>query len=102
MFVCRLVAKPCSHLLQIQAEGPRQAQPNDVLEKVYRSKTVLDAPLLASDTLPVRRATIVNAICYLSSLVSRQQTTGGALQAAGLGGAENTEMVPHPSEPGQA
>lgn len=45
VFVYRLVAEPCAHLLQIQAAVPRQAQPNDVLEKVYQSKTV---PLLAS------------------------------------------------------
>lgn len=44
LFVCRLVAKPCAHLLQIQEVVPRQAQPNDVLEKVYRSKAVQKAP----------------------------------------------------------
>lgn len=38
----------------------------------------------------------------LSSLVSRHKTTGRTLQAAGLGGAENTEMVSYPPEPGQA
>uniref|UniRef100_A0A3Q3XPZ9 TLC domain-containing protein n=1 Tax=Mola mola TaxID=94237 RepID=A0A3Q3XPZ9_MOLML len=34
----RLVAKPCAHILQIQAGVPRRAQPNDVLERVYQSK----------------------------------------------------------------
>ncbi|KAE8293600.1 Ceramide synthase 5 [Larimichthys crocea] len=34
----RLVAKPCARILQIQAGVPRRAQPNDVLERVYRSK----------------------------------------------------------------
>lgn len=38
----RLVAKPCAHILQIQAGVPRQAQPNAVLEKVYQSKTCPD------------------------------------------------------------
>ncbi|XP_070696182.1 ceramide synthase 5-like [Pempheris klunzingeri] len=38
----RLVAKPCAHILQIQAGVPRRAQPNDVLEKVYQSKTSPD------------------------------------------------------------
>lgn len=42
----RLVAKPCSRLLHIQAEGPRQAQPNDVLEKMYRSKACPDSKQL--------------------------------------------------------
>ncbi|KAF7655648.1 hypothetical protein LDENG_00053040 [Lucifuga dentata] len=36
----RLVAKPCAHILQIQAGVSRQAQPNGVLERVYLSKTV--------------------------------------------------------------
>ncbi|KAM6981924.1 ceramide synthase 5-like [Tautogolabrus adspersus] len=38
----RLVAKPCAHILQIQAGLPRRAQSNDVLEKVYLSKTSPD------------------------------------------------------------
>lgn len=38
--VYRLVAKPCAHILQIQAGVPRRAQPNDVLERVFQSKTV--------------------------------------------------------------
>ncbi|XP_041801511.1 ceramide synthase 5-like [Chelmon rostratus] len=38
----RLVAKPCAHILQIQAGVPRQAQPNDVLERVYQSKMCPD------------------------------------------------------------
>ncbi|XP_070825529.1 ceramide synthase 5-like [Chaetodon trifascialis] len=38
----RLVAKPCAHILQIQAGVPRQAQPNDVLERLYLSKTCPD------------------------------------------------------------
>ncbi|KAG7521426.1 ceramide synthase 5-like [Solea senegalensis] len=38
----RLVAKPCAHILQIQAGVPRQAQPNAVLEKLYQSKTSPD------------------------------------------------------------
>lgn len=38
--VYRLVAKPCAHILQIQAGVPRQAQPNAVLERLYQSKTV--------------------------------------------------------------
>ncbi|XP_068601687.1 ceramide synthase 5-like [Brachionichthys hirsutus] len=38
----RLVAKPCAHILQIEAGVPRQAQPNDALERVYRSKTSQD------------------------------------------------------------
>ncbi|XP_029292152.1 ceramide synthase 5-like isoform X2 [Cottoperca gobio] len=42
----RLVAKPCAHILQIQAGVPRQAQPNAVLEKVYQSKTCPDTRLL--------------------------------------------------------
>ncbi|XP_008276023.1 ceramide synthase 5-like [Stegastes partitus] len=39
----RLVAKPCAHILQIQAGVPRQAQPNAVLERLYQSKTCPDA-----------------------------------------------------------
>uniref|UniRef100_A0A674N284 Ceramide synthase 5 n=1 Tax=Takifugu rubripes TaxID=31033 RepID=A0A674N284_TAKRU len=42
----RLVARPCALLLHIQAAEPRQAQPNDVLEKVYRSKTCPDSKQL--------------------------------------------------------
>ncbi|XP_018541478.1 ceramide synthase 5 [Lates calcarifer] len=38
----RLVAKPCAHILQIQAGVPRRAQPNAVLEKLYQSKTCPD------------------------------------------------------------
>nr|XP_046252446.1 ceramide synthase 5-like [Scatophagus argus] len=38
----RLVAKPCAHILQIQAGVPRRAQPNDVLERVFQSKTCPD------------------------------------------------------------
>ncbi|XP_040007617.1 ceramide synthase 5-like isoform X1 [Xiphias gladius] len=38
----RLVAKPCAHILQIQAGVPRQAQPNAVLERLYLSKTCPD------------------------------------------------------------
>ncbi|XP_045899206.1 ceramide synthase 5-like, partial [Micropterus dolomieu] len=38
----RLVAKPCAHILQIQAGEPRKAQPNDVLERMYQSKTCPD------------------------------------------------------------
>ncbi|XP_044207627.1 ceramide synthase 5-like isoform X1 [Thunnus albacares] len=38
----RLVAKPCAHILQIQAGVHRQAQPNAVLERVYQSKTCPD------------------------------------------------------------
>uniref|UniRef100_A0AAQ4R6S8 TLC domain-containing protein n=1 Tax=Gasterosteus aculeatus aculeatus TaxID=481459 RepID=A0AAQ4R6S8_GASAC len=34
----RLVAKPCAHILHIQAGVPRRAQPNAVLEKVFQSK----------------------------------------------------------------
>ncbi|KAI3357613.1 hypothetical protein L3Q82_016030, partial [Scortum barcoo] len=34
----RLVAKPCAHILQIQAGEPRRAQPNNVLERVHQSK----------------------------------------------------------------
>lgn len=41
--VYRLVAKPCAHILQIQAGVPRQAQPNAVLEKLYQSKMVYEA-----------------------------------------------------------
>ncbi|KAM9831006.1 ceramide synthase 5-like [Syngnathus typhle] len=42
----RLVAKPCAHILQIQAGVQRQAQPNAVLEKLYQSKTCPDAKQL--------------------------------------------------------
>ncbi|XP_051914987.1 ceramide synthase 5-like isoform X2 [Hippocampus zosterae] len=42
----RLVAKPCAHILQIQAGLHRQAQPNAVLERVYLSKTCPDAKQL--------------------------------------------------------
>jgi len=38
--VLRLVAKPCAHILQIQAGVLRRAQPNAVLERLYQSKTV--------------------------------------------------------------
>lgn len=41
--VYRLVAKPCAHILQIQAGASRQAQPNVILERVYMSKTVHNA-----------------------------------------------------------
>ncbi|XP_015250233.1 ceramide synthase 5-like [Cyprinodon tularosa] len=39
----RLVAKPCAHILQIQAGVPRRAQPNAVLERLYQSNTCPDA-----------------------------------------------------------
>ncbi|XP_056129181.1 ceramide synthase 5-like [Lampris incognitus] len=42
----RLVAKPCAHILQIQAGVSRQAQPNVVLERVYVSTTCPDAKQL--------------------------------------------------------
>ncbi|XP_061534611.1 ceramide synthase 5-like [Phycodurus eques] len=42
----RLVAKPCAHILQIQAGVHRQVQPNAVLERVYLSKTCPDAKKL--------------------------------------------------------
>ncbi|XP_077457407.1 ceramide synthase 5-like [Stigmatopora argus] len=42
----RLVAKPCAHILQIQAGVHRQAQSNAVLERVYLSKTCPDAKQL--------------------------------------------------------
>ncbi|KAM9856189.1 ceramide synthase 5-like [Aulostomus maculatus] len=42
----RLVAKPCAHILQIQAGVHRQAQPNAVLERVYQSKTCPDTKQL--------------------------------------------------------
>lgn len=38
----RLVAKPCAHILQIQAGVPRQAQPNAILERLYQSKASPD------------------------------------------------------------
>ena len=38
--VCRLVAKPCAHILQIQAGASRRAQPNALLERVFTSTTV--------------------------------------------------------------
>ncbi|XP_041655260.1 ceramide synthase 5-like isoform X2 [Cheilinus undulatus] len=38
----RLVAKPCAHILQIQAGVPRRAQSSDVLERVYQSKACPD------------------------------------------------------------
>ncbi|XP_029011739.1 ceramide synthase 5-like [Betta splendens] len=38
----RLVAKPCAHILQIQAGAPQRAQPNAVLEQLYRSKACPD------------------------------------------------------------
>ncbi|XP_034447670.1 ceramide synthase 5-like [Hippoglossus hippoglossus] len=38
----RLVAKPCAHILQIQAGVPRQALPNAALERLYLSKTSPD------------------------------------------------------------
>ncbi|KAG7228201.1 hypothetical protein INR49_013364 [Caranx melampygus] len=37
-----LVAKPCAHILQIQAGVPRRAQPNAVLERLYQSKACPD------------------------------------------------------------
>uniref|UniRef100_A0A667Y0S6 Ceramide synthase 5 n=1 Tax=Myripristis murdjan TaxID=586833 RepID=A0A667Y0S6_9TELE len=39
----RLVAKPCARILQIQAGVSRQAQPNAVLERVYKSMTCPDS-----------------------------------------------------------
>uniref|UniRef100_A0AAQ6AMF0 Ceramide synthase 5 n=1 Tax=Amphiprion ocellaris TaxID=80972 RepID=A0AAQ6AMF0_AMPOC len=38
----RLVAKPCAHILQIEAGVPRRAQPNAVLERLYQSKMCPD------------------------------------------------------------
>uniref|UniRef100_A0A3B5M3S5 Homeobox domain-containing protein n=1 Tax=Xiphophorus couchianus TaxID=32473 RepID=A0A3B5M3S5_9TELE len=38
--VHRLVARPCAHILQIQAGAPRRVQPNAVLERLYQSNTV--------------------------------------------------------------
>ncbi|XP_029361917.1 ceramide synthase 5-like isoform X1 [Echeneis naucrates] len=38
----RLVAKPCAHILQIQAGVPRRAQPNPILEQLYQSKACPD------------------------------------------------------------
>lgn len=40
LYVHRLVAKPCAHMLQIQAGVPRRVQPNTVLERLYQSNTV--------------------------------------------------------------
>ncbi|KAM8830064.1 ceramide synthase 5-like isoform 2-T2 [Synchiropus picturatus] len=42
----RLVAKPCAHILHIQAGHHRRAQPNVVLERVYQSKTSPDSKQL--------------------------------------------------------
>ncbi|XP_072223910.1 ceramide synthase 5-like [Leuresthes tenuis] len=39
----RLVAKPCAHILQIQAGVLRRAQPNAALERLYQSKTCPDS-----------------------------------------------------------
>ncbi|CAN9515498.1 unnamed protein product [Ophioblennius macclurei] len=39
----RLVAKPCAHILRIEAGVPRRAQPNAALEKLYLSKTSPDS-----------------------------------------------------------
>ncbi|XP_047457424.1 ceramide synthase 5-like [Mugil cephalus] len=39
----RLVAKPCAHILQIQAGVPRRAQSNAVLERLYQSKACPDS-----------------------------------------------------------
>ncbi|XP_008412255.1 ceramide synthase 5-like [Poecilia reticulata] len=38
----RLVARPCAHILQIQAGAPRRVQPNAVLERLYQSNTCPD------------------------------------------------------------
>uniref|UniRef100_A0A8C6ML49 Ceramide synthase 5 n=1 Tax=Nothobranchius furzeri TaxID=105023 RepID=A0A8C6ML49_NOTFU len=43
----RLIAKPCSRILQIQAGVPRRAQPNTVLERLYQSKSFPDERQLA-------------------------------------------------------
>nr|XP_015823606.2 ceramide synthase 5 [Nothobranchius furzeri]XP_054601972.1 ceramide synthase 5 [Nothobranchius furzeri] len=43
----RLIAKPCSRILQIQAGVPRQAQPNTILERLYQSKSFPDERQLA-------------------------------------------------------
>ncbi|KAM4610944.1 ceramide synthase 5-like [Polymixia lowei] len=42
----RLVAKPCAHILHIQAGVSRQAQSNAVLERVYVSRTCPDVKQL--------------------------------------------------------
>ncbi|XP_062315069.1 ceramide synthase 5-like [Osmerus eperlanus] len=39
----RLVAKPCAHILQIQAGASRRAQPNALLERVFTSTTSPDS-----------------------------------------------------------
>lgn len=57
--VYRLVAKPCAHILQIQAGVPRQAQPNAILERLYQSKAVHKAR--------------VCSVVYYTSLYTLQQ-----------------------------
>lgn len=70
--VYRLVAKPCAHILRIQAGVPRRAQPNDVLERVYQSRTVHKAfacsvvPLKSSST---HWSTVVNALKYTTTAI---------------------------------
>lgn len=70
--VYRLVAKPCAHILRIQAGVPRRAQPNDVLERVYHSRTVHKAfacsvvPLKSSST---RWSTVVIALKHTTTAI---------------------------------
>lgn len=127
--VHRLVAKPCAHILQIQAGVPRRAQPNAVLEKLYQSNTVhkhcvsphassmdgiiaREQHLTTVSQLHIQwRPCSVLCKCLLSGEaffdlsvffpVSELEGPGGTLQAAGLGWTENPEVVSRPSEPGQ-
>lgn len=70
--VYRLVAKPCAHILRIQAGVPRRAQPNDVLERVYHSRTVHKA--FACSVVPLKSSsahwsTVVLALKYTTTAI---------------------------------
>lgn len=70
--VYRLVAKPCAHILRIQAGVPRRAQPNDVLERVYRFRTVHKA--FACSIVPLKScsthwSTVVIALKYTTTAI---------------------------------
>lgn len=109
----RLVARPCAHMLQIQAAEPRRVQPNAVLERLYQARAVQVHTVTHDDMFPKCSRTFYGSarrecgqqVIYrncVSSLESGHEATGGTLQTAGLGRTENPKMVSRPPEPRQA
>lgn len=80
---------------QCYCSGTHHHRPNDMLSKHLLS---FEIPLWFYKQIQYFG---VKVPLILYSLESRHETTGGTLQAAGLGGAESTEMVSYSPEPGQ-